>query len=287
MSLVDRGLDLGRLATTTDEEIAAFRAHYRSSHGEPLPAYDFWLAMDPGQVKRHRLQARWSADDEGRRLPLHGTLAFLHLYAILAYESGIRYEVDHSRSYGCSRAAVLETLALAFMHSGPRGMDAVNSAARHTLDGWVEMAGDAQSGADAFPKNWSRDTSVLQLGLDYTTPDWSAGEWECLTSWYRRHLGELPAYVTFMRSVRPGVLKAWWARLEGAMRGALPIQMLPFLMIHLNVSRGLGPGIREGILLGRSFGMTEGQINEAIGWGALYGGPAAISVASEAMTGTG
>jgi hypothetical protein len=86
-----------------------------------------------------------------------------------------------------------------------------------------------------------------------------------------------------MRSTRPGVLKAWWARIEGAMRGALPVQMLPFLLIHLNVSRGLAPGIREGVLLGRGLGMTEGQINEAIGWGALYGGPAAISIAAEAL----
>jgi hypothetical protein len=61
--------------------------------------------------------------------------------------------------------------------------------------------------------------------------------------------------------------------------------MLPFLMIHFNVARAVGPGIREGVLLGQSFGLTESQIFEAIGWGALYGGPAAVSVAAQATEG--
>jgi hypothetical protein len=39
------------------------------------------------------------------------------------------------------------------------------------------------------------------------------------------------------------------------------------------------------VLLGRSFGLTESQIFEAIGWGALYGGPAAVSVAAQATEG--
>jgi hypothetical protein len=281
--MLDRGLDLAHLDATSDAETAAFNAHYAASHGAPLPAYDFWMAMDPGQVKRHRLQARWTADAEGRSLPLHGTIAFLHLYAIYAYADGIRYEVSHAHSLGSTRAAVLETLALAFMHSGPRGMHAASDGARDLLDRWP-----VDSGADilaAFPPGWNCDVSVLANGFDYTTPTWTASELSALTDWYRRHLGEVPAYVDFLRPSRPGILKAWWARLEGAMRGALPIQMLPFLMIHFNVARAVGPGIREGVLLGRSFGLTESQIFEAIGWGALYGGPAAVSVAAQATEG--
>lgn len=280
--MLDRGLDLARLDVTTEEEIAAFRAHYTASHGGSLAAYDFWLALDPSQVKRHRLQARWSADDEGRALPLHGTLAFLHLYTVLAYRAGIRYETLHSRSLGCSRPAVLETLALAFIHSGPRGIDAVNEAARDIFDTWAGSQ-DAVLMQSAFPKNWTWDPNWLRLDLDFTTPEWSQGDWSRLTAWYQRHLGSIPPYAEFLRRSRPGLLKAWWARLEGAFKGALPMQMLPFVMIHFNVSRAVAPGIREGVLLARSVGMTAGQIDEAIAWGTLYGGPAAASAAAQAI----
>jgi alkylhydroperoxidase/carboxymuconolactone decarboxylase family protein YurZ len=280
--VIDRGLDLSRLDATSDAEIEAFRAHYSAHHGRPLPAYEFWLQMDPSQLKRHRLQARWSADEEGAAQPLHGTLAFLHLYTIWSYEAGIRYEVLHARSLGCTRAGILETLALAFMHSGPRGMHAANDAIRDVLDEWKDA--ERASCLAAFPANWGWNAQTLQVGLDYGTPELSEREWSRLTNWYLEHCGHVPGYATFLRSARPGVLKGWWARLEGAMRGALPIQMLPFVMIHLNVSRGLGPGIREGVALARSLDMTKSQIHEAIAWGALYGGPAAVSIAAAATT---
>lgn len=275
--MIDRGLDLTRLDATSDEEVGAFRAHYAAHHGQPLPAYDFWLALDPGQVKRHRLQARWSADEEGLARPLHGTLAFLHLYAVWAYEAGVRYEALHARSLGCTRAGVLETLALAFIHSGPRGMHAANDACRAVLEEWDDPATACPPAT--FPANWTWDRDLFRLELDYTRPEWDDRDWERVARWYRQHLGEIPPYASFLRTTRPGVLKAWWARVEGAMSGALPVQMLPFIMIHLNVTRGFAPGIREGVSLARSLGMTSAQIHEAVAWGALYGGPAAVSVA--------
>lgn len=281
--MIDRGLDLSSLDSTTEDEVAAFRAHYAAHHGSPLAAYEFWLGLDPGQVKRHRLQARWSADAEGLARPLHGTLGFLQLYAVWAYEEGIRYEVLHARSLGCVRAGVLETLALAFMHSGPRGMDAASAAVKDVLDEWADDA--PRCPAEVFPPNWTWEPDMFRLGLDHSTPDWSAADRSRVTAWYERYLGGTPEYASFLLASRPGVLKAWWARIEGALRGALPVQMLPFFMIHLNVSRGFGPGIREGGLLGRSLGMTTSQIGEAVAWGALYGGVEGVAIAADAMSG--
>ena len=104
-----------------------------------------------------------------------------------------------------------------------------------------------------------------------------------IEQWHVNVGGEVPPYVAFLSTVRPGLLKAHWNRVSAAMSGSLPKQMLPFLAIQFNVSRALAPGIREGVLMGRGLGMTDRQISEAIGWGMLYGGPASVSVAADAI----
>jgi hypothetical protein len=60
--------------------------------------------------------------------------------------------------------------------------------------------------------------------------------------------------------------------------------MLPYLQLHWNVARGFRDGIREAALMGRGFGMTDEQLTDAVIWGMLYGGPAAVSVATEATS---
>jgi len=87
----------------TDAEIAQFRKSYEVSHGSVLDAYDFWLDHSPRVVKSHRIQAYYSASDEGRAVPLHGTLGFLHLYTVMAYDFGIEYEMRHARSLGATK----------------------------------------------------------------------------------------------------------------------------------------------------------------------------------------
>ncbi len=47
------------------------------------------------------------------------------------------------------------------------------------------------------------------------------------------------------------------------------------------MTRGFKDGIREAVLLGKSFGMTRPQLTDAICW-AYYGGMDAISIAEEA-----
>src|ERR1700749_3047228 len=99
---LDKGLDLDVPESVSDTEMAAFRAAYERTHGGVLAAYEFWLRNNPRVVKSHRRQAFYTADDEGRALPLHGTLGFLHLYTVMAYEVGIAYEVNHARALGAS-----------------------------------------------------------------------------------------------------------------------------------------------------------------------------------------
>jgi hypothetical protein len=104
----------------------------------------------------------------------------------------------------------------------------------------------------------------------------SDSEWKSLTAWYEENIGEVPSYVSILAKVRPSLLKAHWARVQYAMEGPLPAQMYPFLLLQFNAARAFAPGIREGFLLGRSLGMTDDQLFDAIGWGMLYGGPESI-----------
>lgn len=276
--MLDRGLDLSNLRELSAEEADAFGKTYERSHGTMLPAYDFWLHQQPEVLKRHRLQARWTPGDEGLRLPLHGTLGFLHLYAILGYPFGIQYETQHSRSLGASKEAVLQTLEIAFIHSGPRGMHAASDGIQDGLDVSDHSSLDNHA---IFPSGWTRDPSAFHTGLHYDEPQLTDSEWKSLSAWYESIIGEVPNYVSILAKVRPGLLKAHWARVEYAMEGPLPAQMYPFLLLHFNVARAFAPGIREAFLLGRGLGMTDDQLFDSIGWGMLYGGPESIGALRE------
>lgn len=271
-------MDLHRPEDVTPAETEVFRASYAKSHGSVLGAYEFWLENNPRVVKSHRIQAFYSGSDEGRALPLHGTLGFLHLYTVMGYEFGIDYEVQHSRSLGASKAAVLQTIELAFIHSGPRGADAARIAAKSTLDGWTGTDLDMTA---CFPPGWGRDPSAFQLDLDLTRAEFSPAELAAVRDWYTTYAGEVPPHVEFLAAGRPGLLKAHLDRMFRAMAGPLPNQVLPFVLLQLYVAQANPAGIRESALLGRGLGMTTDQLYEAAAWGAMYGGPPALSLAAQ------
>jgi hypothetical protein len=292
---IDKGLDLHRPDAVTADEMAAFRAAYERSHGGVLDAYEFWLENDPRVVKSHRLQAFYTASDEGRSLPLHGTLGFLHLYTVMAYDFGIAYEVNHARTLGASKKAVLQTIELAFIHSGPRGIGTARQAAKSILDDWPDADADTtnttgstgatEGGADmsaAFPPGWSAEPDLFRIDLDLTTAALSETEMAAIRSWYIGLAGEVPGHVEFLAAGRPGLLKAHLDRMCRAMQGPLPKQMLAFLLLQLSVARANPAGIRESALLGRGLGMTTDQLFEAAGWGAMYGGLSALTLAHDA-----
>jgi hypothetical protein len=277
---VNRGLDLSRPEEMTDVEVAQFRKSYELSHGSVLDAYDFWLDHSPRVVKSHRIQAYYSASEEGRRVPLHGTLGFLHLYTVMAYDFGIEYEVRHARSLGATKRAVLQILELAFIHCGPRGIHRARLAVGDLLAGWPDSDLDM---AGSFPEGWSADPQFLPLTLDLTTDALTPEEDAGIRGWYAEIAGEVPRHVDFLAAARPGLLKAYLDRLGRAMRGPLPRQIFPFVQLQMDVARGNPAGIRESALLGRGLGMTDDQIYEAAAWGMLYGGPAALSLAYDAL----
>lgn len=278
---VNRGLDLSRPDEMSEAEAEQFRKSYELSHGSILDAYEFWLEHSPRVVKSHRTQAYYSASDEGRAMPLHGTLGFLHLYTVMAYDFGIEYEIKHARSLGATKRAVLQVLELAFIHCGPRGIHRARVAAGDLLAAWPDTSGDMSA---AFPPGWSADPDFLPFSLDLASDQLTPREDASIRAWYTGLTGEVPRHVDFLAAGRPGLLKAYLARLGRAMTGPLPRQVFPFVQLQMSVSRANAAGIRESALLGRGMGMTDDQLYEAAAWGMMYGGPAALSLACDALS---
>jgi hypothetical protein len=101
-----------------------------------------------------------------------------------------------------------------------------------------------------------------------------------MKQWYLRVEGEVPDYVAFFAANGGRLLKAYRHRFETALR-ILPKQIMPYVMLHIDIMRGNRDGIREGVLLARGFGMTKPQTLEAIAWGMFYGGVESGSIVDE------
>jgi alkylhydroperoxidase/carboxymuconolactone decarboxylase family protein YurZ len=273
MTMLDRGMNLLDPVNTSADEIAAFRDFYTQRLGYMLPALDFWLENRPEVLKRYRLQA---AQSESKPVT---ALGMLHSYVVQGYEDGIVYEIRNARAWGATREQVLETLAVAFIHGGPRAMRFVASAATEEIRAY-EHNGESMQ----FPDGWAPDPEALRSGLDFTTAALTPTERTALEAWYQTRVGYVPGWVSFLADHRPEVLKSYRGRLENSIRDALPKQVLPWLLIQLNTTRGFEDGIREWALVGRSFGMADADIVDAVVWGLGYGGGGdGVTIADRAL----
>jgi alkylhydroperoxidase/carboxymuconolactone decarboxylase family protein YurZ len=269
----DRGLDLSRPEAWSAEEETTFREFYTSQLGFVPHALDFWMTFHPETLKRYRLQVAMSQPSAVT------ALGMLHLYAVQTYEDGVLYETRYARALGATKEQILETLAAAFIHGGPRSMRVVASAVTEELATFTPNGKVLQ-----FAPGWEPDPVALRSGIDLSDPELSPADRAALEGWYEQTIGEVPAWVSFLAEHRPGVLKAYRGRLENAIRDSLPKQVLPWLMIQLNTARGFQEGIREWSLVAKAFGVTEHDIVEAVVWGSGFGGGSdGISIASAAL----
>jgi hypothetical protein len=267
------GMNLLEPDVTTDEEIAQFRKFYAFAKKEQNKSYEFWLEFRPDVLKRHKLRTATRTVGPGYPLP---ALAALHQYVISGFYDGIGYEIELARTMGARRGDVLDTISVAFIHSGHPGMYEVT---RHAdaLRNYTEVPD-----AERFPPNWSFDPGAFDSGMDYSVREASPEDLRRLMDWYQRVLGEVPKNAKFLAEHRPDLLKAYRNRYEHAIRESLPAQMLPFLMLHYNVVRGFKDGIRENALLAKALGLTKPQVLNAICLAELHGGAEVFDVVTEA-----
>lgn len=278
----DRGLNLSRLDVTTDQEIEDFRSEYIATKGKALPAFEFWFEHRPEVLKRHRLQAAVAGSATTEEFPAICSMFFLQLYVVQAYEEGIRYEANLAKVHGVSHQGVLDCLALSFMHGGPRGMSAVASSVGEYLRDPAAFASDSRA---AFPPRWHFDAAALAVGLDYGTPELLPGEAQRIRAWYEEHAGGLPAFLDFLLTARPRLGKAYQGRFEATCTGALPVELIPLLLVHLNVSMNRPSVLPDYVRMARALGCAREDVLDAIAWGLIYGNAGAMASVAQVAQG--
>jgi hypothetical protein len=270
------GLDVTSPDVTTQEEIDAYRAAYLGTNKGLLDSFEFWLEFRPDVLKRHKARTRHFRTAKEPDRPLAQILAAVHEYTIRAFPEGIAYEIRLAQSLGATRSDILDTLSVAWIHSGHRGMYAAAAYADY-----LRTYTDPEP-ALPWPEGWAFDPRAFDSGMDYASREATSEDMDRVQEWYRSTLGEIPPYVRFLATHRPGLLKAYRDRYEHAIRDSLPKQMLPYLMLGHNVVRGFRDGIRENVLLGRALGMTREQLLDAICFAVLHAGVNALDVVEEA-----
>ncbi len=141
---------------------------------------------------------------------------------------------------------------------------------------WIEPARPA-----TFPDGWAHRREFLRSGLDFSTRDVLTGEVELMRDWYARTIGEVPPYVELLLEVRPELLKAYRDRYENLLR-ELPTEFIPSSLLHYDVIRGFGEGIRENVLLLRALGVSRQLVVSIAGSASLNGGMAGFSILANA-----
>lgn len=272
------GLDLLSPDVTTQAEIEAFHRTYEGTNKGHLDSYEFWVEFRPDVLKRHKARTRHYRGAEAKAHRGPGILGQIHQYTIDGFAEGVAYEIRLAQSScGVTRADILDTLSVAFIHTGHQGMYAA-AASKDYLRTYLDPPP-----TDRFPPSWSFDPRAFDSGMDFSTPEVLPGDLDRLREWYLRTIGEIPRYVELLARHRPSLLKAYRDRYEHAIRDSLPKQMLPYLMLNYHVSRGAAEGIRENVLLGRALGMTREQLLDAICGSVLYSGINVLEVVDRAV----
>src|SRR5579859_7260416 len=196
------GLDVSRPDEMTAAEVEAYRSEYTGSNKGLLDSFEFWLEFRPDVLKRHKARTRHYSSSLEPSHPLVGLLGAIHQYTIAAFREGVAYEIRLAQTNGATRTDILDTLSVAFIHSGHRGMYAAADYSEY-----LRSYADPPA-APRVPEGWSFDPHAFDAGLDYSQREASREDMDRLQEWYLRTLGELPAYVRFLATHRPGLLKA-------------------------------------------------------------------------------
>ena len=148
---VHRGLDLSKPTELSPDEAEAFREHYSTQFGLSLDGLNWWFDHNPEVLKRYRLYCSLTLRVKPAVMG-GGTLAF---YMLNGYVPGVRYVMHSFLNDGLSKAQALEMIAIAFVHAGPRGMQALSEA----MEG-LEFPEDPDPPA-RFPDGWAVDLDDL------------------------------------------------------------------------------------------------------------------------------
>lgn len=289
MELWDRGLDLSNVEDIRPEEFEAFKLHYATRDGRSHPGLNMWVEQGrPDYLKRYRLFAHFLATaptdavtpdnvdtNRGNANKASGSIACIFWYGLLGFEEGNRYSLVNLQNGGFSKDECLQGIALACLHSGPRGMETMANVLR--THEWK-----APVAPPRFGPGWTHDRSRIEAGLDFSTHELSATEVARLEQWYGDAIGEIPPYVRFLARHNPPLLKAWRGRWENLLT-TLPIQLLPTTLFQIHMLRQDRAGIRENALLARAWGVGHEEMVHALSAWMVFGSVQMATLAQEVV----
>ncbi len=260
------GMNILNLEETTQEEVNATLTHVWSWRGPLYEMYAVSLMMDyaPDFGKLHR----WGSDLFGRPIPHNVVLLSsqnIHSYMMLGWETGILNEFMTLQRNGMNKAQLMELVMFSQLYAGPRGLGHVFHAVGDMLPAFAEPA----NAPPAFPEGWDVDPDAFKSGLDLSTRKMTDDDVRNLTEWYERNMGYLPNSISFGMKHSPEYLKVNRAKWEVAIK-TLPKQIVPYLMLRHHTITGSREGLRQGALLGKSWGITPELIVQGITATTMY-----------------
>jgi hypothetical protein len=281
---LDPGVDFSGEAFSAEEKRALLQ-WYREVHDigdlDLAPFARFSLEHDPVGFKRLRRHVMtFDEAVEGASLPLFiGPLLFVHTYTAMGHGKGALYEVVAVRQLGVRRDEVLETIRLATLFGGPRGLNPLGEMSLEYFETWTD---DDDKPPLPWPEGWTRNLDLLRSGIDPDTDDLTEADLSALRNWYVRTYGEVPRHVDLLARLHPRALKTERLRLELAASGALPVQMIPLFRLHFAAIHSVRSLMRRAVQMAQAFGICRAHVVATLFWASVYGGEAVLEEAFEA-----
>jgi alkylhydroperoxidase/carboxymuconolactone decarboxylase family protein YurZ len=281
-TFLETGLDFAD-ETFSPEEKASVLAWYRDIHDygdlDLAPFARFLVEHDPVGFKALRRHVE-SFQPRGREIALPvaaGVLMYVYFYVAAGNGKGALYEIIAARALGCSRAEVLETIHLATLVAGPLGVNPLGELAHEYLLEWPE-----DESSVVWPEGWAPDPAAFRSGIDHSSDELTEAELELVRAWHRRLHGEVPRHVDFFAAADPVSFKTQQLRVEKAVGGALPAQLIPLLQLVLAAIRLWPQPVRRAVQEARSLGARREHAVATLYWAAVYGGDTVLETAFDA-----
>jgi hypothetical protein len=274
-------MDTANLETTTRDEINAEFIRLLDNRQALYDLSSELIMLDyrPEFAKLHRRGSR-SLGVGLKGGSLLDSIGHLFVYIHMAWETGILNTVHSCRRQGVTREQLLDVFMAGQVTGGPRGAENIYRAVWMMLRDYRDRPEPAE-----FPDGWAPDSAAFRCGLDLSTQDLTDADLRAIAGWYERTIGYVPSSVSFMAEHHPRFLKNYRAKWEGAFRGAMPKQLLPYMNLRYCTINGFREGIRENALLAKAWGMQPEYVVHAVASSAYYmNGLPAVSVAADALS---